>query len=72
MSKSGASLAVDRRIARGMSRRRDRYIGRREALLRELVQRDLLPQAKPDNKRVEGEDPYVLRVRALAGASLSR
>ena len=63
--KSGASLAVDRRIARGMSRRRDRYIGRREALLRELVQRDLLPQAKPDNKRLEGEDPYVLRVRAL-------
>ena len=32
--KSGASLAVDRRDARSARRRRDRFIGRRSALLR--------------------------------------
>ncbi|MCB2051511.1 MAG: hypothetical protein KDE63_08790, partial [Novosphingobium sp.] len=35
-AKTGASLAVDRRAARAMRRRRDRFIGRRAALLREL------------------------------------
>ena len=35
--KTGASLAVDRRTARGMRRRRDRYLGRRSAFLDNLI-----------------------------------
>ncbi len=63
--KSGASLAVDRRDARSMRRRRDRYVGRRKAMLRELVRFGLLPEDKAANKALEREDPYDLRVRAL-------
>ena len=60
--KSGASLAVDRRDARAMRRR---YLGRREALLRELVKCGLMPKDKATAKLLEAEDPYMLRVRAL-------
>jgi CRISPR-associated endonuclease Csn1 len=63
--KSGASLAVDRRDARAMRRRRDRYLGRREALLRELTKRGLMPADKAAAKALEQDDPYVLRVKAL-------
>lgn len=63
--KSGASLAVDRRDARAMRRRRDRYLGRRSALVRELVARDLLPRDKRAGRELHGDDPYALRVRAL-------
>ncbi len=45
--KSGASLAVDRRNARAMRRRRDRYIGRRAAFLSALIETGLLPGEKP-------------------------
>lgn len=41
--KSGASLAVDRRAARAMRRRRDRYLSRRAALLRVLTEYGLMP-----------------------------
>lgn len=41
--KSGASLAVDRRAARAMRRRRDRYLSRRAALLRTLTDYGLMP-----------------------------
>lgn len=63
--KSGASLAVDRRDARAMRRRRDRYIGRRSAILRELIRYHLMPPALLDAKALEKEDPYILRVQAL-------
>ncbi|WP_438725746.1 type II CRISPR RNA-guided endonuclease Cas9 [Parasphingorhabdus sp. DH2-15] len=63
--KSGASLAVDRRDARATRRRRDRYLGRRKALLKELVKCGLMPADKGAAKRLEDEDPYVLRVKAL-------
>lgn len=69
--KSGASLAVDRRVARAMRRRRDRYLGRRSALVRELVARGLLPQDKPAARQLHGDDPYDLRVRALDEALTS-
>ncbi|MGE0283070.1 MAG: type II CRISPR RNA-guided endonuclease Cas9 [Rhizobiaceae bacterium] len=42
--KSGASLAVDRRAARAMRRRRDRYLARRAALLRVLTEYGLMPK----------------------------
>lgn len=63
--KSGASLAVDRREARAMRRRRDRFIGRRSALLRELIAHGLLPADKTAAKALEVTDPYALRVKAL-------
>ncbi|MFC5386732.1 type II CRISPR RNA-guided endonuclease Cas9 [Aquamicrobium segne] len=42
--KSGTSLAVDRREARAMRRRRDRYLSRRAALLKMLTQYGLMPE----------------------------
>jgi CRISPR-associated endonuclease Csn1 len=63
--KSGASLAVDRRAARAMRRRRDRYIGRRSAFLETLVEHGLMPADADEARLVAEQDPYPLRARAL-------
>lgn len=63
--KSGASLAVDRRMARAMRRRRDRYLGRRSAFLSALVGAGLMPADTDEAKLVAALDPYTLRARAL-------
>lgn len=63
--KSGASLAVDRRMARGARRRRDRYLGRRSAFLRALVDHGLMPADTDEAKLIAEHDPYALRARAL-------
>lgn len=63
--KSGASLAVDRREARGARRRRDRYLGRRSAFLHCLVQYGLMPDDQAEAKLIAEQDPYDLRRRAL-------
>ena len=63
--KSGASLAVDRRDARAMRRRRDRYVRRRSALLEALVETGLMPADAEDAKALTGFDPYALRAAAL-------
>jgi CRISPR-associated endonuclease Csn1 len=63
--KSGASLAVDRRVARGMRRRRDRYLGRRSAFLNALIEHGLMPADAEEAKLVAESDPYDLRKRAL-------
>jgi CRISPR-associated endonuclease Csn1 len=63
--KSGASLAVDRRDARAMRRRRDRYLGRRSAFLKALIEYGLMPANVDEAKLVAERDPYVLRARAL-------
>jgi CRISPR-associated endonuclease Csn1 len=78
--KSGASLAVDRREARAMRRRRDRYLGRRSAFLEALVEHGLMPSdadeakllAEGKHERWRNTDgkfpaalPYELRARAL-------
>lgn len=63
--KSGASLAVDRRMARGMRRRRDRYIGRRSAFLEALIRHGLMPADADEAKLLAARDPYALRARAL-------
>jgi len=65
VSGSGTPLAVKRRDARGARRRRDRYIGRRSAMLRELRKHGLLPADPKQAKALETQDPYALRVRAL-------
>ena len=63
--KSGASLAEDRRLARGMRRRRDRYLRRRGVLLSEMIDAGLMPTDASARKALETLDPYALRVRAL-------
>ena len=78
--KSGASLAVDRRDARAMRRRRDRYVRRRSALLEALIDTGLMPAGAEEAKLIaDGKHemwrdskgkfpaalPYDLRDRAL-------
>ncbi len=63
--KSGASLAVDRRNARAMRRRRDRYVRRRSALLEAMIETGLMPADSDDARALTGFDPYVLRAEAL-------
>ncbi len=62
---SGTSLAVDRRTARGMRRRRDRYLLRRRDLMAALVRMDLMPKDEAARKALERIDPYELRKRGL-------
>src|SRR3546814_13025435 len=55
--KSGASLAVDRRNARAMRRRRDRHLRRRSALLQAPVENGLgTCDAKDGKGGVEGKE----------------
>ena len=63
--KSGASLAIDRRVARSMRRRRDRFKQRQEALLKHLNADGLFPGDEQERKALERLDPYELRARAL-------
>jgi CRISPR-associated endonuclease Csn1 len=65
-AKTGASLAVDRRAARAMRRRRDRYLGRRDALLRALIAVGLMPENKAEAKKVAALDPYPLRAKGVS------
>ena len=63
--KSGTSLAVDRRDARAMRRRRDRYLRRRSAFLEALIESGMMPSNAQDAKALVGRDPYALRTAAL-------
>lgn len=78
---SGAPLAEGRRDARAARRRRDRFIGRRAALLGKLIELGLLPGDPPqdaggrrantavpndETRKLEEQDPYALRRRALS------
>lgn len=63
--KSGASLAVDRRAARAMRRRRDRYLRRRTTLMKVLAEAGLMPVDPADAKALELLDPYELRAIGL-------
>lgn len=60
-----ASNAVERRVARGQRRRRDRYLTRRERLMQALVECGLMPADKDERKKLESLNPYQLRARAL-------
>lgn len=78
--KSGAPLAEGRREARSARRRRDRFIGRRSALMGKLIALGLLPGDPPSGvgrrrneavpnaqtKAHADADPYDLRRRALS------
>ena len=63
--KSGASLAVDRRLARAQRRRRDRYLRRRKALLSKLKEAGLMPRDRDEARKLERLDPYALRAQGL-------
>ncbi len=65
--KSSASLAVARREKRAMRRSRDRYLRRRSALLRYLIEYDLMPLDKSERKALEAHNPYTVRAQALDG-----
>lgn len=65
--KSQQSLAADRRLARSMRRRRDRYLRRRKVLMNALVAAALMPETRQARKALEALDPYELRAAAVAG-----
>lgn len=65
---SKASNAVDRRMARGARKRRDRFVERRKQLLEALVRHGLMPAEAAARRALAGLDPYQLRVKALAEA----
>jgi len=61
----GTSLAVDRRMARGARRRRDRFVDRRADLMKALIRHGLMPAGPAERKALEALDPYELRARGL-------
>ena len=64
-AQSRQSNSVNRRLARGQRRRRDRYLRRRDRLMRTLIGYGLMPEDPAERKDVEKSDPYQLRARAL-------
>ncbi len=64
-AQSKTSNAVDRRMARGQRRRRDRYLERRRDLMDALVEFGLMPQDAEQRKDLQTLDPYALRAKAL-------
>ncbi len=63
--KSKTSNAVDRRVARGARRRRDRYLKRRTSLMSLLIAHGLMPATESQRKALEKLDPYELRAKGL-------
>ncbi|MFG6447509.1 type II CRISPR RNA-guided endonuclease Cas9 [Roseateles sp. BYS180W] len=63
--KTGASLAVDRRLARAMRRRRDRLLKRKHRMMCALLELGYFPQDTLERKALERLDPYVLRAKGL-------
>ncbi len=63
----GTSLAVDRRTARGMRRRRDRFVRRQQQLMELLIENGLMPKDKAARKALTKLDPYELRTKGLDG-----
>jgi len=63
--KSKASLTANRRDARSMRRRRDRFLRRRKRLMTLLIDNGLMPADEQERKALERLDPYWLRAAAL-------
>ncbi|NIA68492.1 type II CRISPR RNA-guided endonuclease Cas9 [Pelagibius litoralis] len=66
--KDKTSLAVARRMARSMRRRRDRYLRRQKKLLSALAAAGLMPDDPVARKALTGLDPYAIRAGALDAA----
>ncbi|WP_428421769.1 type II CRISPR RNA-guided endonuclease Cas9 [Methylibium sp.] len=63
--KDGSSLAVTRRLARQMRRRRDRLLKRKARLQNALVRLGFWPQDIKERKAFESLNPYALRREGL-------
>ena len=64
-AKTGQSLAVGRRNARAMRRRRDRYLRRRAMLMKRMAEAGLMPQDPDEAAALTALDPYALRAAGL-------
>lgn len=63
--KDGSSLAVSRREARAMRRRRDRLLKRKARMMRLLIQHGFFSEDPLQRKQWEKLDPYHLRAEGL-------
>ena len=63
--KDGSSLAVTRRDARAMRRRRDRLLKRKARMMQTLIAHEFFPREADKRKALETLDPYELRARGL-------
>lgn len=63
--KDGSSLAVTRRNARQMRRRRDRLLKRKDRMLAALIKLGFFPQDDSQRHELVQVDPYVLRKKGL-------
>lgn len=63
--KDGSSLAVTRRAARAMRRRRDRLLKRKSRMLGQLVRHGFFPADEAARKELERLNPYQLRAKGL-------
>lgn len=65
--KDGSSLAVQRRLARGMRRRRDRLLKRKARMMRQLIEYGFFPADEAARKALEREypNPWQLRAQGL-------
>lgn len=68
--KDGSSLAVQRRDARSMRRRRDRLLKRKARMMKQLVDYGFFPADPAERKVLERQypDPYALRAKGLQEA----
>jgi CRISPR-associated endonuclease Csn1 len=66
--KDGSSLAVTRREARAMRRRRDRLLKRKARMMRTLVTHGFFPIEDAKRKLLEAINPYRLRAKGLDSA----
>ena len=63
--KDGSSLAVTRRNARAMRRRRDRLLKRKARMTATLIEHGFFPKASSARKVLESLNPYALRAKGL-------
>ncbi len=68
--KDGSSLAVSRREARAMRRRRDRLLKRKNRMMATLLRHGFFPQDEAARKALEKTDPFALRAKGLDQALL--
>jgi CRISPR-associated endonuclease Csn1 len=66
--KDGSSLAVTRREARAMRRRRDRLLKRKSRMMQTLTEHGFFPADPLKRKELETLNPYALRAKGLDGA----
>lgn len=63
--KDGSSLAVTRRLARQMRRRRDRLLKRKNRLMAALIRLGFFPADPDERQKLTELDPYALRKKGL-------